>query len=165
MSTKTVITQMIAYHHEANRRLWQLIAPLGDELFCRDQSYSIGSIRNHMVHLTSVDAAWLNGMRGNPRESFAWLDPNDYPSIAVTQARAEQGMTDLWDQVNAWSDADFLEVPHGMNEIRWQILVHLTTHGVDHRSQVLPLIQAAGGTTMPQDFIMHVWGWPPPRRS
>jgi uncharacterized damage-inducible protein DinB len=69
----------------------------------------------------------------------------------------------LAQQVERWSDADLAEVPVGMNEMRWQVLVHLTMHGVDHRSQVLPLIHAAGGQTMPQDFIFHVWGWPPPR--
>lgn len=160
MTTKQVITQMIAYHHEANRRLWQFIEPLGDELFCRESDYSIGSIRNHMVHLTSVDAAWLNGLRGNPRESFAWLDANEFPTIAVTRARAEQGMHDLAQQVAVWSDDDLVHVPPGMNELRWQVLVHLTTHGVDHRSQVLRVIHTVGGQTMPQDFIMHVWGWP-----
>ncbi len=163
MTTSQMIRQMIAYHHEANRRLWPLIEPLGDTVFCQESGYSIGSIRNHMVHLMSVDAGWLNGMRGNPRESFTWLDANDFPTIAATQAWAEQGMIDLAQQVERWSDADLAEVPVGMNEMRWQVLVHLTMHGVDHRSQVLPLIHAAGGQTMPQDFIFHVWGWPPPR--
>lgn len=163
MTITQVITQMIAYHHEANRRLWQLIEPLGDDVFCREHDYSIGSIRNHMVHLTSVDAGWLNGLRGNPRTSFVWLDAKDFPTIALTKARADQGMYDLAQQVARWSDDDLMQVPVGMNESRWQVLVHLTTHGVDHRSQVLPLIHAAGGQTMPQDFIMHVWGWPPPR--
>lgn len=163
MTTSQIITQMIAYHHEANRRLWQLIEPLGDDIFCREHSYSIGSIRNHMVHLTSVDAGWLNGLRGNPRESFVWLEANEFTTIAMTQARAEQGMIDLAQQVALWSDDDLAQVPTGMNEMRWQVLVHLTTHGVDHRSQVLSLIHAVGGQTMPQDFIMHVWGWPPSR--
>ena len=163
MTTKQIITQMIAYHHEANRRLWQLIEPLGDEVFCYESSYSLGSIRNHMVHLMSVDAGWLNGLRGHPRESFVWLDANDFATIALTNAWAEQGMHDLAQQVALWSDDDLAQVPTGMNEMRWQVLVHLTTHGVDHRSQVLRLIHAAGGQTMPQDFMMHVWGWPPSR--
>jgi uncharacterized damage-inducible protein DinB len=163
MSVKHVVSQMIAYHHEANRRLWRLIEPLGDAVFCQESGYSIGSIRNHMVHLMSVDAGWLNGIRDNPRESFVWLNATDFPTISVTKAWAEQGMIDLGQQVERWSDDDLMQVPRGMSDIRWQILVHLTTHGVDHRSQVLPLIHAAGGETMPQDFMMHIWGWSHPR--
>ena len=88
MSIKVMLQQMIDYHVTATRKVWDVIEPLGDELFVREHDYSIGSIRNHMVHLT--------------------------------------------------------------------------THGVDHRSQVLPLVAAAGGHTFPHDFIMHVWGWPAP---
>ena len=162
MSIKVMLQQMIDYHVTATRKVWDVIEPLGDELFVREHDYSIGSIRNHMVHLISVDAAWLNGLRGNPREAFRWIQGAEYATIATARARAEIGLDDLHQQVSAWDEAALLAQPATLAESRWQVLVHLTTHGVDHRSQVLPLVAAAGGHTFPHDFIMHVWGWPAP---
>lgn len=43
-----------------------------------------------------------------------------------------------------------------MAEPRWQILLHLTTHDVDHRSQVLRLIHDANGVTFAQDMIVYL---------
>jgi uncharacterized damage-inducible protein DinB len=162
MSIKVMLQQMIDYHVTATRKVWDAIEPLGDAVFVREHDYSIGSMRNHMVHLISVDAAWLNGLRGHPREAFRWIIATEYATIAQARTRAEQGMDELVAQVSAWDERDLLTTPRTLNEQRWQVLVHLTTHGVDHRSQVLPLVAAAGGHTFPQDFIMHVWGWPAP---
>jgi uncharacterized damage-inducible protein DinB len=59
--------------------------------------------------------------------------------------------------VDAWSASDLQAVAPGMQEPRWQILLHLTTHGVDHRSQVLRLIHDLNGATFAQDMIMYLW--------
>ncbi|MFM7677718.1 MAG: DinB family protein [Roseiflexaceae bacterium] len=165
MLLKPVLTQMIAYHVTATRKLWDAIEPLGDAVFVTENTYGVGSIRNHMVHLISVDAAWLNGLRGHPREAFRWIHGEEYATISSARAHAEQVMDDLLTQVQAWDEADFVVTSATLSELRWQVLVHLTTHGVDHRSQVLALVTAAGGISFPQDFIMHVWGWPAPPQA
>lgn len=152
-----IVRTMIDYHITSNQQLWQVIEPLGDELFVADTSYSIGSIRNHMVHLMSVDSAWLHGLQGNPRDTFAWLDPLNFVTIAQTMQSFQQAATTLRHVVWQWDAHDLQAVALGMVEPRWQILLHLTTHGVDHRSQVLRLIHDRNGVTFAQDMIMYLW--------
>lgn len=152
---------LIDYHQSRTQKLWEAIEALGDASFGIDAAYSLGNIRNHMVHLSLVDSAWLNALHGNPRETFVWPDiaryADLYPTIATAKAFHDDVAAQLRASVDAWSDADLLAVPPGMNEQRWQVLMHLMTHGVDHRAQVLRLIHDCGGKTFPQDLIIYLW--------
>lgn len=157
LTAKPVLTEMIAYHYAMNERLYQQLALLDTATFVREDDYSIGSLRNHMVHLLSVDAAWLNGLQGHPRDRFAWLQPVDFATFAVAHAYAQYVSLQVQQAVATWDDADLAMVVPGMRETRWQVLVHLVTHGVDHRAQMLALLHAVQMPTFPQDFILHVW--------
>ncbi len=64
LTAKPVRTEMIAYHYAMNERRYQQRAFLDTATCVREDDYSIGSLRNHMVHLLSVDVAWLNGLWG-----------------------------------------------------------------------------------------------------
>lgn len=157
LTAKPVLTEMIAYHYAMNERLYQQLALLDAATFVCEDDYSIGSLRNHMVHLLSVDAAWLNGLHGRPREEFSWLNPADFPTFAIAYAYAQQVSLQVQQAVATWDDADLAMVVPGMRETRWQVLCHLVTHGVDHRAQMLRLLHAVQIPTFPQDFIMYVW--------
>ena len=157
LTAKPVLTEMIAYRYAMNERLYQQLALLDAATFVCEDDYSIGSLRNHMVHLLSVDAAWLNGLHGRPREEFSWLNPADFPTFAIAYAYAQQVSLQVQQAVATWDDADLAMVVPGMRETRWQVLCHLVTHGVDHRAQMLRLLHAVQIPTFPQDFIMHVW--------
>ena len=37
---------------------------LSQEQFMRDAAYSVGSVRNQIVHLMRVDATWVADLRG-----------------------------------------------------------------------------------------------------
>jgi len=158
---REAVHMMIGYHQSRNRLLWEAIENLGHTAFAADAAYSVGNIRNHMVHLSFVDAAWLHGLQGNPRDSFVWLDSSRYaevyPTIATAKTFHQEVSDQLWTSVQRWTDADLQVCPAGMREQRWQVLMHLVTHGVDHRAQVLRLIHDYGGKTFPQDLIMYLW--------
>jgi uncharacterized damage-inducible protein DinB len=57
LESTEIMRTMIDYHITSNQQLWHAIELLGKAVFCTENSYSIGSIRNHMVHLMSVDHA------------------------------------------------------------------------------------------------------------
>jgi uncharacterized damage-inducible protein DinB len=155
------LTLLLGYHTSRNAKLWDAIEALGEAAFAAPATYSLGSIRNHMVHLGSVDGAWHNGLIGQPREAFSWLALEEYPTVYPTIASARAFQTSMTqrvvDALAGWSEADLAVVPANMRETRWQIITHLVTHGVDHRAQVLRLIADLGGQTFPQDLIMYVW--------
>ncbi len=44
------------YHFALNRKLWdEWLVPLTDEQFTRKVEYSVGSVRNQVVHLLNID--------------------------------------------------------------------------------------------------------------
>ena len=66
MLVKEVVQTMIHYHYAFYERVWESIMTITDEQFVQEIPYSIGSIRNHMVHLATVDGGWLRGLQGSP---------------------------------------------------------------------------------------------------
>jgi uncharacterized damage-inducible protein DinB len=42
--------------------------------------------------------------------------------------------------------------------ILWQVLLHVVTHGTDHRAQLLRLLNDLGVKTEYQDYIFYVYG-------
>ncbi len=157
VTAKPMLQQLLAYHYQLNERVYQQCGQLAHEAFVADTAYSLGSLRNHMVHLMSVDMAWLNGLQGHPRDHFQWLNPADFATFADAHAYSRQVSSAVLTAVEAWDDADLAAIPPGLRETRWQVLMHLVTHGVDHRAQMLRLLHEYGVDTFPQDFIMYVW--------
>ena len=158
VTAKPMLQQLVAYHYQMNERLYLQCGQLTHAAFVADTAYSLGSLRNHMVHLMSVDMAWLNGLQGHPRDHFQWLDPADFATFADAHAYAQGVSTAVLTALEAWDDADLAVIPAGFRETRWQVLMHLVTHGVDHRAQMLRLLhEHDAAATFPQDFIMYVW--------
>jgi len=53
------------YHLAANRALWdRCLAPLPVEQFRQMLPYSVGSVRNQVVHLMNMEERWFCGLRG-----------------------------------------------------------------------------------------------------
>ena len=53
------------YHFAENRKIWeQYIVSLPQEQFTQHVAYSTGSIRDHVVHMISVDETWFSDLRG-----------------------------------------------------------------------------------------------------
>lgn len=151
------------YHFAENRSLWvHYVIPLSDEQFLRPSAYSIGSVRNQMVHLMNVDNTWFSPLCGE--EVPDWLKPEDFPDRAHIRA--------YWDEVerrireylsNLRDDMLFTKpFPEGEDEnlVLWQVLIHVVNHGTDHRAQVLRLIHDLEVKTPPQDFIFYVYDHP-----
>ncbi|MCU0479817.1 MAG: hypothetical protein MUE54_01240, partial [Anaerolineae bacterium] len=52
------------YHFNENRKLWtRYIADLPQEQFVQPSAYSLGSIRNHIMHLINVDLIWFSELQ------------------------------------------------------------------------------------------------------
>jgi uncharacterized damage-inducible protein DinB len=148
------------YHFTENRQIWDtLIAPLSQELFTRDVDYSLGSVRNHIVHLMSVDDVWFSEMRNiDPLESSEAADFDDREKIRAHWDQVEQRMRDYLAELR---DDKLFQKPIVFEEdkdlIVWQVLLHVVIHGADHRAQVLRLLNELGVKTPPQDYIFYVY--------
>ena len=150
------------YHFAENRKIWDTcIMSLSQEQFTQPCTYSIGSVRNQIVHLMSVDEAWFSDLRGV--EIPQGLDPahaDDRKFIRAYWDTVEQTMRDY---LAALRDDMLFEKPlHGEDKdlILWQVLLHVVNHGTDHRAQLLRLLNDLGVKTEAQDYIFYVYDHP-----
>lgn len=150
-----LIQLYIEYHIETTRRVWSLIDSITEEQFLAGETYSQGSIRNLMVHLTSVDRRWLAGLKN--QEDVGHLRQEDYSTRAAVREAFETIAKDLSDHVSALTD-DVLNKPTDkVEQPQWQILLHLVNHGTDHRATVLQRLNEIGVKTFPQDLVIWLW--------
>lgn len=150
------------YHFAENRKLWDAyVVSLSWEQFTQDVNYSYGSVRNQLVHLMNVDAAWFS----------------DLGAVSVEDFREPPGADDRerirahWDEVERQMRVYLANLRDEMlstrplqgedeNLILWQVLLHVVNHGTDHRAQVLRLLSDLGVKTGPQDYIFYVYDNP-----
>lgn len=152
------------YNYALHRRVWGCIDHITDEQFAEEVPYSIGSIRNHMVHLTGVDERWLARLTGATVPGA--LPYTDFLTRAATRARWEQAAEAMLGYVGNLQNSQLDEIVHfdmpqrgGMkHNPRWQILLHVVNHGTDHRAQILPILHGMGAPTLEQDLMIYLWG-------
>lgn len=150
------------YHFAQNRQLLDdYVAQLSAEQFVQAVDYSLGSVRNQLVHMISVDEAWFSGLRGG--EFPEPLDPNQFPDLATLRAYWANIEAMMRDYLANLQDADLQTKPldgEDANLIVWQVLLQVVNHGTDHRAQILRLCHDFGIKTSSQDYIFYVYEHP-----
>jgi uncharacterized damage-inducible protein DinB len=150
------------YHFGINRYLWEsCVLPLSQEQFIQDVDYSVGSVRNQIVHLMSVDNVWFCDLRGV--ENPGYFDPNDFEDRSALRAQWDQVEQAMREYLASLRDDMLFEKPlegEDENLILWQVLLHVVNHGTDHRAQLLRILKDLGVETFPQDYIFYVYDHP-----
>lgn len=150
------------YHFTINRKIWdEHIAPLAQEDFVRKVDYSIGSVRNQVVHMMNIDDRWFSGLRGLELPGF--LNPVHFTNRDKIRRQWDAVEQTMRDYLANLSDAMLFDKPFATveedNPFRlWQVLLHVANHGTDHRAQLLRLLYDLGVETGPQDYIVYVMG-------
>lgn len=150
-----VIRAMTDYNYTFFRRVWDSIMTLSDEQFTADVPYSHGSIRNHMVHLATVDTRWLRGLQESPDARGFRLKPEDYPTRESALAVWEQAADEVTTYVTGLDETALERTVPGMPMATWQVLLHIANHGTDHRAQVLRALHDFGAPTFDQDAAYY----------
>ncbi len=151
------------YHFTENRKIWDAyITSLSQEQFTQNVNYSHGSDRNQIVHLISVDDIWFSALRGvEIPDSLDQVDFDDRSIIRTHWDNVEQNMRDYLANLK---DEMLFKKPLTEGEdkdlLLWQVLLHVVTHGTDHRAQLLRMLNDQGIKTGPQDFIFYVYDHP-----
>ncbi|MBN1963544.1 MAG: DinB family protein [Anaerolineae bacterium] len=147
--------KLYAYHFAVNRKLWdEGISALSDAQFTQELAYSLGSVRNQVVHMVSVDERWFAGLRGVEVPDF--LDPVHFPTRKMIRAHWDGVEADMRAYLDALTDETVRQPFHQFTT--WQVLFHLLNHGTDHRAQLLAALAQLGAPTTPQDYIKYVMG-------
>lgn len=151
--------QFYNYHFAENRKLWDAhITPLSQEQFTQDVAYSIGSVRNQIVHLISVDEAWFSDLQGVMPP--AWPDPADLADRRAIRAHWDAVEQSMRGYLAGLRDEMLFEKPlegEDKDLMLWQALLHVVNHGTDHRAQILRLLHDLGVKTGPQDYVFYLY--------
>lgn len=144
------------YHMFINRRIWdESVITLSDEQFTQDLGYSLGSVRNQVVHMMSVDERWFAGLRGVELPDI--LDPAQYPDRMKIRTEWDRIEADMRAWLDALDDATIArEFDAGLRV--WQVLFHVVDHGTDHRAQLLAGLHSLGAPTLEQDYAFFALG-------
>lgn len=157
---------LYGYHHTENRQLWAACANvLTAEQFVQPVAYSLGSVRDQIVHLMTAEEVWLCELRG--------VAPAEPAPEAAADDRA--ALRARWDQIEAATQAYLQDLSEAMLFTRpitepaedkdllvWQVLLHVVNHATDHRAQLLRVLHDLGVKTTSQDYIFYVFDHPHP---
>jgi uncharacterized damage-inducible protein DinB len=150
--------QLYEYHFAANRRLWEhFIAPLTADQFRQKLPYSLGSVRNQVVHMLNIDDRWFCGLRGV--EVPGILNPVYFGTAAKVRARwdtVEEGMRGYLERLDELELAR--QFDKESNVYVWQVLFHVLNHGTDHRAQALSMLAQLGVEGFSQDYYLYLLG-------
>jgi uncharacterized damage-inducible protein DinB len=157
------IRELYQYHFATNKKIWrQSIHHLSEDQFVQEIPGFGTSVRNVLVHMIDIDRGWFLMIQGQP-----WMGTSDlagYPdreSVQAYQAHTESMMNEYLDQLgDETAAARFAFAPEAMKV--WHALLHVITHGVDHRSRLLAMLDQLGVETIEQDLALYLFGgeWP-----
>lgn len=142
------------HHFLENRHIWDdYIMQLLPEQFAQKTQYAAGSVRDQVVHLMSVDDIWFSALCDNDLPYS--LDPQHFDSRESVRAHWDNVEMTMRVYLDDLQDSMLLQKPWSEGEDKdlyvWQVLLHVMSHGADHRAQLLVLLNDLGIQTDHQD--------------
>lgn len=159
---KTLLVEFFDYTFWAFERLWGCLEHLAEADFTREVDYSLGSIRNQMVHVMSANTIWIHRLRDQPFPPH--FDPQHYPTRAAVRAGWAEMQALVTGYLGAVSEAQLNEKVAwrwqsrnvSAESARWQIMLHVANHATDHRTQILTLLgRDFHAPTFEQDLLHY----------
>jgi len=153
-----LVRHFLNYYMNENRTLWdKYIVPLPDEQFIQPSEYSMGSIRNQVVHLINAERTWLSSLRG--QDLPEWFDAEEFTDKQMIRDAWDIVEADMRDYVASLTDEIIESTLKRKSKelIIGRILLHLVNHSTDHRAQILRQLHDVGVETSAQDYIFYVY--------
>lgn len=148
------------YEHNriATERVLDTAEGLTEEQWLAPQTAGRGSIRDTLVHLVSGMRGWLASWEGaaNPGQP----DPEGYPDVASVRAFFREVDVASQEFLKGLADTDLQRVVtrtrqdgSTMSAPMWQMMLHVTNHGMQHRSEVAAMMTAFGHSPGELDLL------------
>lgn len=158
------IRELYDYTYWSFDLIWPSIDKLTGSQFIKDLGYSLGSIRNQIIHLISSHRRWLYRMQYMASPNHLRFE--DFPTKTSVWAEWDKSKSEMLSYIYTLDQDELFEkVKYNLrggsieatNE-RWEILLHLVNHSTDHRSQILTLLNTKFSIDTPeQDYIFYLW--------
>ena len=163
MNSQTVKT-IFDYHYGMFDSVWACAAQLSEAQFVADKGYSLGSVRNHLVHCMNVDDRWLARLQETTLPDV--LDEAAFPDRASIRPQWDSVRERVLAYVTGLSQADLNATisvaisgrySEPQRSLRRDVLLHMVNHGTDHRAQILARLHELGAPTLEQDLMLYLW--------
>lgn len=156
------IHELYDYNYWANQRLLTTAAQVDPAQLQAPAAVSFGSLHGTLVH--TMSAEWLWRLRIQDGTSLPRLHTvDDFPTLDALRDHWQQEEALMRGYLATLSDADLLAEMHytdtkgtTQHNLRWQALVHLVLHGMQHRSETAALLTNYGHSPGWIDFILFV---------
>lgn len=163
MDSQTIKT-IFDYHYGMFDSVWACAAELSAAQFVEDKGYSLGSVRNHLVHCMNVDDRWLARLQQKTLPDI--LDEAAFPDQASIRPEWDAVRERVLAYVTSLTQAELeatisVAFPGRYTEPqrprRREVLLHMVNHGTDHRAQILSRLHELGAQTVEQDLVLYLW--------
>lgn len=153
------IRKLFNYHYEMYGRVWDCIMHLSDEQFVQEVDYSIGSVRNHMVHMLSIDQRWVARIQGMPLPEYS---PELFKTRKEVRKEWDKAVNRIMNYINMLTEVELdrmleFDFDKVYKAAVWMVLFHMANHGTDHRSQILRLLHDFGAPNIEHELMDYLW--------
>jgi len=152
--------ELFDYNFWANRRVWDSVMALDEDLFVQELEGNRPSLRQQSIHILAVEYWWLHFLDMGVVE---FIEDED-------QLRTRADVRKMWDEVEAMVRSYLTRLtPSDLTRIvrptfwkdpwsvqLWQGLMQVLNHSTDHRAQLLDAIRELGGPTDEQDYLTYL---------
>ncbi|MBB6430157.1 DinB family protein [Algisphaera agarilytica] len=165
-----ILDRLLRHDADTTRKLLQLAAGLSDEDLDRTFDLGLDTLRKTFWHMIDCHESWLDQMKGRPARDENWRADI---SVAELIKRHDAVCEELYAFAKDIEDNNRLNetfIDHWMDPPRRKTfggcIVHLATHAMHHRAQLLFMLRRLGVEGVPEGDAL-TWenqargGWEP----
>lgn len=158
---KDEILLLYKYNAWANARIMSATAKVTLEEFLAPATYPHGGLRGTLTH--TLFAEWLWRRRWQGESPVNRFKPEDFPTFESLKNRWQEEGKILMDSVESLSDEALNNTFHYADtkgnpyrNVLWHVMVHVVTHGMQHRSEAAAMLTDLGHSPGDIDLIVFL---------
>lgn len=155
------IRLLFDYNYWANERILSAAAKLSEEQLCAPAQLYHGSLRACLLHTLSAEWIWRCRCQEGTSPP-AMLSEADFPTLDALRARWQAEEKAMRSFLASLRDEDLDRIVRGtttwgkpIENVLWQLLVHVVNHGTQTRSEAAMLLSEYGQS--PGDIDLFVF--------
>jgi len=155
------LERIIAYHRWVQEKLFRKAKKIPGDLLLQEAPLSNGSLLATLLHPVDTQWYWRSACEYG-ETPLDRLSTEQYPTVkaieerwAIEQEKLEEYAASLTDEdLNASVTYSWPEAKP-RSQILWHVLLHIVTHGVQHRAEAGQHMQTIGYSPGDLDFIIY----------
>ena len=153
---KNDITTLIQFNFWADERILDACEQLSFNVFMQpvDPNPGWGSLRGVLVHILDTEFGWRTVLQPGVEDII--LKESDFEDVASLKLRWVEEKAAWRDYLDALTDADLERPAVEDGPAVWQTILHVITHGIQHRAEAAMVLTDYGHTPGELDFMVFL---------